>query len=264
MSSVFPNGLGDPSSIPGRVIPETQKAVLDATRIKVKWSNPGKEVVPFPTSWCSSYRKGSLWVPLDYNHQLYLLYLLPLFFPLLICFSNSLFSPHSQHLSITNSLPLSLSLSLSLSHRKLSNKPFKTFAFYLFLHINAYIFDILRRAFWSQCHSIYIHNFVISFTFTIDLTFLLYIMLMTITLYSIVVNYVVNSISFQTFFVQPFKIVVDSWKFTMLLLYILWDDWPMFMILGSNQQLQQELEYTLLKPDCHSWWISKMQSGHEE
>ena len=25
-------------------------------------------------------------------------------------------------------------------------------------------------------------------------------------------------------------------------------------------QLQQELEYTLLKLDCHSWWISKMQS----
>ena len=32
------------------------------------------------------------------------------------------------------------------------------------------------------------------------------------------------------------------------------------MISGSNQQLQQELEYTLLKPDCHSWSISKMQS----
>ena len=32
------------------------------------------------------------------------------------------------------------------------------------------------------------------------------------------------------------------------------------MILGSNQQLQQQLEYTLLKPDCHSWWIAKMQS----
>ena len=33
------------------------------------------------------------------------------------------------------------------------------------------------------------------------------------------------------------------------------------MISASNEQLQQELEYTLLKPDCHSWWISKMQSG---
>ena len=32
----------------------------------------------------------------------------------------------------------------------------------------------------------------------------------------------------------------------------------------SNEQLQQQLEYTLLKPDCHSWWISKMQSGRED
>ena len=32
------------------------------------------------------------------------------------------------------------------------------------------------------------------------------------------------------------------------------------MISSLNQQLQQELEYTLLKPDCHSWWISKMKS----
>ena len=64
---------------------------------------------------------------------------------------------------------------------------------------------------------------------------------------------------FPDFFVQTFKIVVDSWKFTMLLLYVLWDDWPVFMISASNEQLQQQLEYTLLKPDCHSWGISKMQ-----
>ena len=32
------------------------------------------------------------------------------------------------------------------------------------------------------------------------------------------------------------------------------------MISGLNEQLQQQLEYTQLKPDCHSWWISKMQS----
>ena len=43
------------------------------------------------------------------------------------------------------------------------------------------------------------------------------------------------------FFVQAFKIVVDS-----------------------NEQLQQQLEYTLLKPDCHSWGISKMQYGRED
>ena len=65
------------------------------------------------------------------------------------------------------------------------------------------------------------------------------------------------------FFVKAFEIVVDSWEFNMLLLYILWDDWPIFMIPGSNEQLQQQLEYTILKPDCQSRWISKMQSGRE-
>ena len=65
--------------------------------------------------------------------------------------------------------------------------------------------------------------------------------------------YIVPSIGFQTF-------VGDSWEFSMLLLYILWDDWPIFMISASNEQLQQELEYTLLKPNCHNWWISKMLS----
>ena len=66
---------------------------------------------------------------------------------------------------------------------------------------------------------------------------------------------------FPEFFVQAFKIVVDSWKFSISFLYILWDDWPIFMISGSNEQLQQQLEYTLLKSDCHNWWISKMQYG---
>ena len=69
-----------------------------------------------------------------------------------------------------------------------------------------------------------------------------------------------HTTDFQTFFVWAFKIVVDSWKFSMLLLYILWDDWPIFMISASNELLQQELEYTLQKPDCHSWWISKIKS----
>ena len=36
------------------------------------------------------------------------------------------------------------------------------------------------------------------------------------------------------------------------------------MMSASNEQLQQQLEYTLLKPDCHSWWISKMQTGCED
>ena len=77
-------------------------------------------------------------------------------------------------------------------------------------------------------------------------------------------TYVVHSISFQIFFVQVFKIVVYSQKISMLLLYILWVDWPIFMISCSNKLLQQRLEYTLLNPDCHGWWISKRKSWREE
>ena len=66
------------------------------------------------------------------------------------------------------------------------------------------------------------------------------------------------------FFVWAFKMFIDSWKFSMLLLYILWDEWLISMISGLNEQLQQQLEYTLLKPDFHSWWISKMQSDNLE
>ena len=69
---------------------------------------------------------------------------------------------------------------------------------------------------------------------------------------------------FPDFFVQAFKIVLHSWKFSMLLQDILWDDWLIFMISGSNEQLQQELEYTLIKLESHSWWISKQQSGRED
>ena len=66
---------------------------------------------------------------------------------------------------------------------------------------------------------------------------------------------------FLDVFVWTFKIVVDSWSFSMWLLYILRDDRPIIMISNSKEQLQQQLQYTLLKPDCHSWWISKMQSN---
>ena len=73
MGRVFANGLGDLGSIPGCVISKTLKMVLDTSLLKlsdiiyvsrVKWSNPGKGVVPTPTPWCSSYRKGSLLVTL--------------------------------------------------------------------------------------------------------------------------------------------------------------------------------------------------------
>ena len=36
------------------------------------------------------------------------------------------------------------------------------------------------------------------------------------------------------------------------------------MVSGLNEQLQKKLECILLKPDCHSWGISKMQSGRHD
>ena len=57
MVKAFAYDPGDLSSIPGRVIPNTQKIVLDVflfntqhykVRIKVKWSNPGKGVSALP------------------------------------------------------------------------------------------------------------------------------------------------------------------------------------------------------------------------
>ena len=81
MSKVFTNGPGDRGSILGCVIPKTQKKwylihPCVTLRIigyvsRVNWSNPGKGVAPFSASMCSSYWKGSLWVALNYSHQLY-------------------------------------------------------------------------------------------------------------------------------------------------------------------------------------------------
>ena len=71
MSKVFANRPGDRGSIPGQVIPKTQKMVLDATLLntqhykvrikgKVEESRERNSALPY-----SSYWKGSLWVTLD-------------------------------------------------------------------------------------------------------------------------------------------------------------------------------------------------------
>ena len=61
---VFANGPGDLGSIPGRVIPKTQKMVLDASLlntqhykvgIKGKVGQSWERSRPSPTPWCCSY-----------------------------------------------------------------------------------------------------------------------------------------------------------------------------------------------------------------
>ena len=73
MVRVYANGLG---FNPRKVIPKTQKLVLDASFTpsilrygsRVKWSNRGKVLAPL---WCSGFRKESLRVTRDYSRQLY-------------------------------------------------------------------------------------------------------------------------------------------------------------------------------------------------
>ena len=74
----------------------------------------------------------------------------------------------------------------------------------------------------------------------------------------------VHSISLQTFLYRHLKLSVTlenslcycytSYKMT--------DQFLWFLV--QIDMLQQELEYTVIKPDCLSWWISKRQSWIED
>ena len=57
----------------------------------------------------------------------------------------------------------------------------------------------------------------------------------------------------------------DMYIYIYRYIYMLFIKFPDLFCTGIQNchrkfSLQQELEYTLLKPDCHSWWISKMKS----
>ena len=76
MVRVFRNGPGDHRSISGRVIPKTEKMVLDASllntqhykiQIKGKVEQFWERSSALPTPWCGSYQKGSVRVTLNYG-----------------------------------------------------------------------------------------------------------------------------------------------------------------------------------------------------
>ena len=80
MVTLFANGPRDLGSIPGRVIPKTQKMVPDASLLstqpyKVRLKGKVAQSRERSTSLCSSCREGSLRVTLDYGRQLYFTYL---------------------------------------------------------------------------------------------------------------------------------------------------------------------------------------------
>ena len=56
MSREFANGLGVRGSISSRVIPKTQRMVLQHYKVQIKVKvKQSRKVAPFPTPWCSSY-----------------------------------------------------------------------------------------------------------------------------------------------------------------------------------------------------------------
>ena len=50
----------------------------------------------------------------------------------------------------------------------------------------------------------------------------------------------------------------------MLLLYILWDDWPDFYDFSFKWTATTGIGIHPTEADSHSWWISKMQSGRKD
>ena len=86
---VCANRPGDLGSIPGRVIPKTQKMVLDASllntqhykvRIKGKVEQSRERSSALPYTFVVSYRKGSFRVTLDYGRLLYFTYYIMMYF----------------------------------------------------------------------------------------------------------------------------------------------------------------------------------------
>ena len=70
VGKVFANGPGNQGSIPGQVIPKTQNMVLDTSLFNTQHYKVRIKGKVEKYRGRSSYWKGSLWVPLDYGHQL--------------------------------------------------------------------------------------------------------------------------------------------------------------------------------------------------
>ena len=73
-------------------------------------------------------------------------------------------------------------------------------------------------------------------------------------------SYVVSTISFQTFFVQAFKIVVYSWKFYYVIVIHLMRWLANFYDFRFKWTATAVIGIHLTKTWFHCWWISKMQS----
>ena len=130
---VFANGPGDLGSIPGRVIPKTQKMVLDASllntqhykvRIKGKVEQSRKRSSAIPR--LSSYWKRRHRVTLDYSRLLYFLKFYSIlflrlyrikWFQILRCITNNSIKHQSFiYAQLNNQTVLFLTIQLDISH----------------------------------------------------------------------------------------------------------------------------------------------------
>ena len=82
----------------------------------------------------------------------------------------------------------------------------------------------------------------------------------SLSLYIYIYIYVVPSVSFQTFFAQAFRIVIDLWKFTVIAIYLMrwltnFYDFPFKWTATAAIGIHP----------TKAWlWFSKMQSGRED
>ena len=75
----------------------------------------------------------------------------------------------------------------------------------------------------------------------------------------------VYSISFQVFFCTGIKKLSETLEYSVCHCYTSYEMTQQFSWFQVQlNSYSKEFEYTLLKPDCHCWWISKMQSGCED
>ena len=114
-------------------------------RIKGKVEQSRKGVVPSPTHWCSSYRKGSLRVTLDYGRQLYLL------IPSVLC-RLPLFITSMAHFSLLNPIPISWLYILTACMRVSSSFSFFANSLMSSMYIRWLIFSCDLRSLYPAVH----------------------------------------------------------------------------------------------------------------
>ena len=107
-------------------------------------------------------------------------------------------------------------------------------------------YDYHNQFFNNWLTYIYIYIYIYIYTHTHTYIY--------IHIYIYIYIYVVHSIRFQTFFVQAFKILVNSWKFSMLLLYKSWRQHPTrLQLYGHLPPITKTIQVRRTRHAGHCW-----------